>query len=360
MTLYVKMILLSTVMVFSVQAEIIDKKFIDKKFTDQVLFEKSFVATSEVESVINAFFTNFFIEELSTLEIRFFEETDVSYGFVGADFSAQLPSENSHSDIEGQFAIYTNPFDGSDSEYGLHFETEFTITPTASFLYFIREDLSLCKEDISFNICQIFHVEDLDSNTKLANITDNLYAWKDNMITQLNKATGPEHKDFAQSVLEQVVIEEGSDSIILNMNLAKLQAEFKDQVTGFFKIKKLRGFSIESIRLEFFEDQISVSLHIQQLFLAKDMLDYLELSSFLQDLFENEERLIGLSQAIRESVSQRSFSKVTFALKNLEFTEMTNITKTKVQQKFWGTEVPVIEDKDLPIDTELEEELGLD
>ena len=360
---YIKTVFLSTVMSFSVQAEFSSRKYV---FKDQILFNRSFVINPEVENWMNVFFTEFFKKELSNLEIRFSEETDMSFGFIEGKVSSDLSSLQTAaaSQVAGDFVFYVNPADGKQLEYGFHLETEFKIKPTDSFFHFIEKDVLSCEgenDSLFFSFCEIFKIENFNSDTnKAAYVTQNLYDWKEGLITKLFQIEDPEitaiQPRFVNWIADQIVIKESSESVTLEIDLSALKSEFEDEAKNFFRETELTDYSFESIKLEFFEDEIVIYLHLKKLHVAKRARLYVELASLLQDLIEDEERGIGLAQSLREALNNNSLNGSEL-IGHIKGTELVNLGWTAGNSLIRGD---VESEENSPVDSELEEELGLD
>ena len=360
---YIKTVLFSTIMSFSVQADLSSRKYV---FKDKVLFNRSFVINPEVENWINVFFTEFFKKELSNLEIRFSEETDMSFGFIEGKVLSDLVSLNSAIDsgVAGDFVFYVDPEDGKQLEYGFHLETEFKINPTDSFFHFIAQNALFCEGEsdfLFFSFCEIFKIENFNSDTnKVAYVTQNLYDWKERLITKLFQIEDPEitaiQSRFINWITDHIVIKEFSESVTLEIDLSALKSEFEDEAETFFRETELTDYSFETIKLEFFEDEIVIYFHLKKLHVAKRAKLYVELASHLQDLIEDEERGVGLAQSLREALSNKSLSRMEL-IGHISNKELINIGWT-VGSSLIRSDVE--SEKSSLVDSELEEELGLD
>ena len=366
MNYYIKRVLLSTIstiMSFSVQAELSSRKY---DFKNKILFNRSFVINPKVKNWVNVFFAEFFKKELSNLEIRFSEETDMSFGFVEGKVSSDLVSLNSAiaSGVAGDFVFYVDPADGKKLEYGFHLETEFKINPTDSFFHFIDKDVLSCEganDFLFFSFCEIFKIENFNSDiNKVAYMTQNLYDWKKHLITKLSQIEDPEitaiQVRFINWITDQIVIKELSESVILEIDLSALKSKFEDKAKSFFRETGLTDYSFETIKLEFFEDEIVIYLHLKKLHVAKRARLYIELAGLLQDLIEDEKRGIGLARSLREALSNKSLSR-TELIRHIRNKELINIGWTVGNSLIKGD---VESEESTPIDSELEEELGLE
>lgn len=293
-------------------------------FKNQVLFKRVFDINPEVENWTNVFFRELFRKELSQLEIHFFEETDTSYGFIEGAFSGSfqdppsriLNDESSFPDVEGDFVFYVDPSNGETSDYEFHFETEFEINDADSFFRFVRKGLFFCKkfdESLLSSFCRIFLIEDFNPNTnKVTEMTKKLSLWKDNLIKRLYEIEKSEvlatQSQFVNRITSHIVIEEFSDSVVLNLNLSDLKKEFEDFAKASLNFRWPISRSFESLRLEFFEDQILGSIHFKKLHSAKRVKLYAELSGLLQYFIEDEEWAFHLAQSLREVLREGAFS----------------------------------------------------
>ena len=359
MNLYVKIALFFGFMAFSSQAELESRK----SFKKSALFERVFTINPEVENWTNLFFAEFFKKELSNVKIHFFEETDMSFGFIEGGVSADLQKEGKTSLLSGDFVFYVDPENGKESEYGLHFETEFSIQYTDPLFYFAQNDVALCEEDsasLFLSFCQMFKIEDFNSNTnKTARITENLYRWKESLTAQLYEIEDPEIKAiqprFTNWIADHILIEESEGRVALNIDLSGMRAEFESEAKDFLKRTQLIDYSFESIRLEFLEDQIFAEIHLKKLHVVKRIKLYLELASLLQDFIEDEERGVGLAQSLREALKNRSLSRGEL-ISHISSGELINLGWTAGVSLIRGDDSP----EPVPVETDIEEELGLD
>lgn len=321
----------------------------EASFKDEVLFNRTFVISPEVENWTNVFFSEFFKKEMSDLEIQFTDATDMSFGFIEGNFSSQLsPSSlESSSNIFGDFVFYVDPNDGKSSEYGFHFETEFEVQDPKAFYQLIQKDVSSCEGDGFLAIfCDVFKKEEGISTVS------HLYDWKERLIAELYTIEDPEilaiQDDFVSWMTNQIVIEELSESVVLELNLSGLKSEFEKNAKSFFRETQLTDYSLQKLRLEFFEDSLVVSLHLRKLHVASRARLYVELMSGLQNFIEDEERGIGLAQSLREALSNKDLSREDFT-QHIYYREILGIGVTA------GTRLIIGEGS-----TEAEEELGLE
>jgi len=344
------------VMSFTAQADLSNRKDL---FKNEIFFTRSFVINPEVENWTNVFFKKFFEKESLDIEIRFSEDTDISYGFIEGEFSSWLASSGFIS-IAGDFVFYVDPNDGKESEYGFHFETELEIENTEAFFQFVKKEFSFCERaTLVLSFCNIFKIENPNpESNRLDQITRNLYDWKENFIADLYTIEHPEVlaiKDrFVDGIAGQISITELSESVILEIDLSGLKSEFEEEAKSFFRETKLTDYSLEKLRVEFFENQIFMALHFSKLHVAKVSKLYVELLSHLQKMIEDEERGIGLAESLRTALSDKKISGREL-LKHIKKKEIWDVGWEVGKSLILGDE----EDNSL-VDKAVEEELGLD
>ncbi|MBC6415555.1 MAG: hypothetical protein GDA46_04100 [Bdellovibrionales bacterium] len=290
-------------------------------FANSRIFEKYFVINEAVETGANTFLKELFKDEMSDLNISFSEDTDISQGKIKAKFSTSLNSVEafSPSEITGAFDFYIEPKEGKKSEYGINFKTHFEINQTDSFFYHISDILSCDLKGAALfsSVCESIQKTPWNSKlSKVENITNRLYFWKDYLIDQIENSESEFVKEELKDwISNQIVIKREEESVSLEIFLSGFKEKFFDSNKDFFIRTKLVDFSLEFLKIQFFEERILFDIHVKKLHVMNRIKLFVELISNFQFMIENEvfaQNLgISLRQALREGkIINQSFEEV--------------------------------------------------
>ena len=336
-------------------------------FAKSELFQSHPVINKKVEKFINVFVDNLFVKELSQTAITLSEKSDMSLGRIEGKFNSLVVEDSSKepSTVKGDFRFYINPDDGSLLEYGLNFETQFEINQTDNFIFFLKDIFSFCETDSDSdydNICSAYQSSKWESGeSKVKNAAKAFKIWKLYLVDLLYEIEHPEiqaiQEEFVSWVANHILIEEDIESVKMSLDFSNLKSSFSYKAPSFFKQTKLVDYFIESIQIQVFEEQMLFYFHLKKLHVKKRINLYVDLMSQFQSFIEDDTRAVPLAQSLRKDLQEREINISSFLLQlnrgeifilgwNLGKTIITGSDNEKTRLK--------------PIDSQTEEELGLD